>query len=196
MTLRDAIKEIESHDLAARLNLGSDFRTFLRAAQQEESIQFLMQKLAFPEVHNEVIGRVLEIAKQRFDPRYECPWDTAFAVYLLLLDIRCSDSAKLVAQQILQTPQIWWARSVANRIIWGKHFHSDAGFEQFDATPLFPNHSVQAVDATEVILPAAFLPSPPLAHLREYAATFANELRSYAPTQELWFSPLQYTFKS
>lgn len=116
MTFGGALKEVESHDLAARLNVASDFGTFLRAAQQQQSVRALIQELGSRKRLQEVFYRILELSRQKVDLRYENQWDTAIALYVLLISLKDFDLAKIAAQVAAQMPQCWWAKKVSTHI--------------------------------------------------------------------------------
>ena len=159
MTVREAMREIESHEFAARLNVASNFRTFLRAAQRQEAVRTLLQELDSQEKRQQVFFRILELSRQRVDPRYENQWDTALAVYVWLINLKDFDLAKVAAEAAAQALQCWWAMKVSGHILLGSLTHSNAGVEQREVTSSssISARETQASDVGEVILFGSFL---------------------------------------
>jgi hypothetical protein len=117
MTLDEVMKEIESHAFAARVNVASDLRTFLRAAQAERSVNDLLEELDSPEKRPAVLSKIYELTQRQVDPRYENPWDTALAVYVWAMSVRDSDLATIAAEAAAQAPQCWWAAKLSRKIL-------------------------------------------------------------------------------
>lgn len=114
MSLRDILPVIESHEFAARLNVASDFNTFSAAMAAEESFQAMRRELALAD---RIAERVLELLRRRVDVRYENPWDAAIAAYLLALCTSKPELAELVAANVLQASQLWWATKIARHVV-------------------------------------------------------------------------------
>jgi hypothetical protein len=117
MTLDEAMKEIESHEFAARVNVASDLTTFLQAAQAEPSVNCLLEELDSPEMRPAVLSKVYELTQRQVDPRYENPWDTALAVYVWAMSLRDLDLAKVAAKEVVQVPQCWWAAKLSRQLL-------------------------------------------------------------------------------
>ncbi len=155
MTFLEALREIESHKFAAHLNVASDFRTFLRAAEREESVRTLFRELTYSDRRERLFTRVLQLTNEQVDLRYQNPRDTALAVYVWLTSLQDWNLARVISQAVAQAPQCWWARYATNRILRGERMRSDSGFEVHAA---FSLPSVIGIlsgspDSTEVILP-------------------------------------------
>jgi hypothetical protein len=158
MIIREAMQEIESHEFAARLNVASDFRTFIQAAKSQEAVLTLWQELDSPEKCQQVLYRVFELSRQRVDPRYENPWDTALAVYVWLISSKDLDLARMAAEVAAQAPQCWWATKISRHILLEEQAYSGAGSEQHELSPVLPIPAkvTQNPDAGEAILFAGF----------------------------------------
>jgi hypothetical protein len=117
MTLNEAMKEIESHTFAARVNVASDLRTFLQAAQAEPSVKDLLEELDSPEKRPAVLSRIYELTQQQVDPRYENPWDTALAIYVWAMSLKDLDLAAIAAEVTARAPQCWWAAKLSRQML-------------------------------------------------------------------------------
>lgn len=135
MTFQEAMREIESHEFAARLNLASDFRTFLKIARDQKPTQALVGLLFEKQrqkvwlYHQELVYRIFELSQQKVDPRYENPWDTAFAVYIWAINLIDWDLSKLVAERISRIANCWWAQKISRHILLEQQ-KQKTGYEQ------------------------------------------------------------------
>jgi len=127
MNFEKAIREIEAPELSARLNVASDFRTFLRAAQQEEALRILLEGLNSKENLAKVILRVVELSQKETDPNYENPWDTALAVFLWAVNQKYPDLATALAKIVMRAPECWWVWKMARIVGLEKQVYSNAG---------------------------------------------------------------------
>ena len=155
MTLSEAMKEIESHRFAARLNIASNLRTFLEAAKHEEAVTVLSQALETPDSRSAVLLRTLELSRHRVDLRYENQWDTALAVYVWLMSSKDRGITSIMAEAAAHAPQCWWATRLARDVLLEGQARNNAGVEEHDFTPL-PSVK-QFSDAGEVVLSAGFV---------------------------------------
>jgi len=117
MTLAEAMKEIESHTFAAKLSVASNFQTFWIAARAEESVRYLSKELDKQVNLSRVFKRIGELSRQEMDLRYENQWDTALAVYLLLIKRRDIILAKMAAEMVARVPQCWWASKISYKML-------------------------------------------------------------------------------
>jgi hypothetical protein len=112
--MNEYFDQIEALTFAARVGVASDFRTFVAACLDENAVLALRRAMADVGLRIKVVHRALRLARQANDPRYESRWDSALAVYLLLLKDGGEDSlTRLVADSLATTPQLWWARKLA-----------------------------------------------------------------------------------
>lgn len=125
MNTKQAISNIESHELVVRLNIASDLKTFLKLAQQEEAVLWLGKQLDIYENRLEILARIYELSRYKIDLRYENQWDTALAVFLWLLSNKDPIIAKIGAEVASQIPQCWWAAKLSRFILFEKELSSD-----------------------------------------------------------------------
>ena len=121
------MKEIESHELAVRLNLAGNISGVLSAARREECVRYFLDRIQDIALINMLLLRALELSRQRVDPRYENPWDAAITVYMFLLNQNSFQMAKTVASAVDQTPRLWWARQYSDRLLKETLFKSNSG---------------------------------------------------------------------
>lgn len=133
MNLSEAMREAESHGFAARLNLASDLKTFLRAAKREESVLVLLDEMTSPDKRALVLSRVMQISQSRVDRRYENPGDVALAIYVWIMTFADLDFAKVAAQATEQVSKCWWARQIADQLLSAGHIHTTAGVLEVSA---------------------------------------------------------------
>lgn len=130
MNISEAMREVESHQFAARLNLASDLKTFLRAAKMEEGVTTLLEEMTSPDKRAGVLSRIVRISQNRVDRRYENPWDVSLAVYFWILTFTDLEFAKVAAQSIEHTGNCWWARQIADQLLSAGHIHTTAGVHE------------------------------------------------------------------
>jgi hypothetical protein len=159
MIFKEAMRKVESHEFAAYLNIASDIRTFLRAAQQEEAVLTLLKDLDSLENCWQILIRIFELSRQQIDLRYENQWDTALAIYVWLINLKDFDLAKIAAFVADRAPQCWWAKKISRHILLGEQVYNNAGFEQYKFTPssAILDTVNQISNAGESCLPISFL---------------------------------------
>jgi hypothetical protein len=126
VTFLRAATEVESLAFSARVNIASDFRTFLRAVAAEEAMSSLALLIKDPETAFRLMKRTLALVEQRFDYRYEHPRDSAIATYLLLLAARWPQLAGITAEAAASVPRTWWAAQVAREILERHHLQTSS----------------------------------------------------------------------
>lgn len=124
MTFDEALRDIESLEFAARVNIASDLRTFLRIAGDQESVRTVLSEIASEEKQQRVLSQALRLSRLQVDLRYENPWDSALAVYLWVLSLKVLPLAQVAAEAAVQAPRCWWAFRVADGILRGTLPHS------------------------------------------------------------------------
>lgn len=130
MTFDEALKEIESPEFSARLNLASDFKGFFHAVELEKAIGIALSHLCLLSNMTKLLRRISELTRQNVDLRYENPWDNTLTVYLWILNVRDVNIAKIAAEKVAETPQCWWATKYA------KHLLLDKGLVSMTANKL------------------------------------------------------------
>jgi len=117
MNIDEAIAEIESTSMVARLGVASDFRTFVAGIKLEPAVHFLYESMHDPKPVGRVLSRISALSRRHADCRYENPWDTALAVYLWMVAHRDRERAKLAAAIVSQAPQCWWATKLSRKLL-------------------------------------------------------------------------------
>ena len=126
MSFLESVTEIENDAYSARVNVASDFRTFLRAVIAEKATVELIRLIREQRTAFRLVGRTLQLARQRVDYRYEHPRDAAIATYVWLLAGRDPLLARIAAEAAEAVPKLWWASQVADVVLQGPHFGSDS----------------------------------------------------------------------
>ena len=118
MNANEVMHAIESPEFAARVNVASDFQTFLREASEQEAVSSLRRELASDDIRRRLCDRICQLARQQIDLRYENPNDTALTLYLWLLSLKEPQRAKRAAAVVVaHARQCWWATKVAYRLL-------------------------------------------------------------------------------
>lgn len=117
MTFDEALRDIESLDFAARVNIASDLRTFLRVAGDQESVRTVANEIVSEEKQQRLLFEALRLSRMQVDFRYENPWDSALAVFLWLLSSKVPPLARVAAEAVVQARQCWWALRMAHGIL-------------------------------------------------------------------------------
>jgi hypothetical protein len=94
---------------------------FLAIARDNESVRFVQAQLKNADRVAELTTRAYQRTQEPVDPRYENQWDVALAVYLWLLATENPRYALPVAYSVIVTPQCWWARQLARKIVLGAY---------------------------------------------------------------------------
>jgi hypothetical protein len=155
VTFTEAVREIESHNLAARLNVASDLKSFLRAAKEQEAIRIILRELDSQEKRQQILLRTIELSRQKIDPRYENQWDTALTLYVWLISLKDLELAKIVAEVAMQAPQCWWAKKISFSILLRGPVYTDASFQQHILA--LSSRINETTDSDDVILPTSYL---------------------------------------
>lgn len=134
MTLAELMTTIESPRFRIETNTASDLRTFQRSVHQHPAVRQLVETLASPEAQHHVLNRILSLSRQSPDPRYENAADTPLSVYLVTLNGRDAELARVGAQVISEAKQCWWARAIADHIILGRNLGTSAADVITDVT--------------------------------------------------------------
>jgi len=119
MTLEEAIRQIESSEFSAYVNVASGFRVFIRALTISEPVTQLRGLSRDPKVINQLLARVHYISRLSTDPRFENPWDTSLAAYLLTLASANLNAARTAAATVASLPRCWWAARLAESVLAG-----------------------------------------------------------------------------
>jgi hypothetical protein len=118
MELKPLLERIESVQFATQVDIASGFRVFQRALEKSEFAQSLARYVQeHPQSKQGVYRRLLELLEMNDQPDYAHPYDPALAGYLYVLNRSDPALADMAARRILQTPQLWWAKRLANHIL-------------------------------------------------------------------------------
>lgn len=190
MTLQEIMRLVEGHEFAARLNLASDMRTLLSIALQQDEIRRLIELLEKPEAQEEVLRRVVQISRQRIDPRYENPGDAALAVYVWVLNVRGSRLARLAADAAIEAPHCWWAEKIVQQVgstgrVPSENYTqpAESGFQivrnagSDDTCTTLPFFASLIAKSARVQFPEMQSQGPPAAHANQFTGGYAAEVR-------------------
>jgi hypothetical protein len=127
MTKAEAMHKIESDGFSAVVNLASSLKTFLRIVADQPEIQSLSREMNSSKVTAEVFRRTMDLVMSPAEAEFEHPADAAIAAYIWLISNQDQKYAEIAAETVLDCPQFWWARKVADEIRSASRFHSNAG---------------------------------------------------------------------
>ena len=107
---------IESADFSAEVSAQSGFYQFLNGLRTHVAVETLADAVQRQRSHRAmIVSRVLTIADQRIDMRYEHPADTALAVYLLVLASVDEKLFEITRSVVGMLPNCWWASRIASK---------------------------------------------------------------------------------
>ncbi len=176
MKIEQAMNEIESLELCARVNIASGYRIFLQLIQEEESVRILLRELNSREQMSKilqmVLNRISDILQKQSDPRYENPSDTAIAIYLWVISVKDLNLAKAAAAFVDQAPRCWWAAKVSHEVLSNEPFRSDSRTSDWNRV-LIPQASKSVTPTIQ-----APLPVPPFKNYQWNTEKFENEYKA------------------
>lgn len=117
MTIAELFNAIESHKMAAEVNIASSRRLANEIVRSHPIVRELADKMKKPRVTERIFLRLLGLTSQATDPRYENPSDIALLAYLLLLSWRDRQLALIAGSAVCQMPNLWWASKMATDIL-------------------------------------------------------------------------------
>ena len=117
MKLVDLFETIESHSTAGQINLASHFAQAVRLVQEHTAFGHLLNEITERSKGEKVLRRVLELAENGVDVRYENPYDVALMMYALALLQQQPPIASIASAALLRVPRLWWALKVATMIL-------------------------------------------------------------------------------
>lgn len=117
MTFKKIMKEIESHNFAAYLNVVGNFENFINTIKKLELVWMLLEELNSEKKVQKLAKRVLDISGQKIDPKYENPKDIALSIYIWLISLKDLELAKMIAKTAIQIPQSWWTKRMSYKIL-------------------------------------------------------------------------------
>jgi hypothetical protein len=117
MKVIDLFAEVESQRFAANFRILSGFRVFQLALQADATLAQLSTALAqSPQDAQAVLQRLLDLLKANEQPEYAHPYDAAIAGYLYVISRADPSLTKRAIEGVLATPQLWWARRLAQQL--------------------------------------------------------------------------------
>ena len=117
-SMRALFQAVESPRSAARLNVASGSEHFLRLLSQDPVVRELLADATIRSQAEDVLRRLLHLAQQCVDPRYENPFASALAAYLLVLHSTHLDLARIAAEAVRATARnCWWAERTAREAL-------------------------------------------------------------------------------
>jgi hypothetical protein len=160
MSVEQSLKEIKSHEFAARLNVVSSMASFFAAANKEPAVTSLYQDISESgEAREEVLGLIHDLCQIEIDRRYENPSDTALAVLLWLTVYAAPDYSYMAADLVDRASQCWYAKKLARRILQPSRVAS--GNSPGSDVPNVPrSQSVTSGDSLIIMNPGAKLVHP------------------------------------
>lgn len=130
MNLHEEMQTIESHEMAARLNLALNLRQLFGIAQGEEAINSLRKKLDDAETIKLILLRIHELVELSPDPRYENPYDTAIAIYLWVLFTNNNYVGGFAAEHASRLRQGFWTPEYVRHIQVGDILRNEASLSK------------------------------------------------------------------
>lgn len=173
--------EIESHEFACRVNVASDFGTFVRGVVAQPAVHSLQRELEKESGRQWVLLRIAmrfdSIASETTDYRYEHHGDTALATYQLLIADALPNIARAFATRIRSSPSLWWARKTADHIL--AEFDDSVGTDSlsfyFDPGEIYSTVLASDAGETQWINPSVDVPV--LVELTEFGAEASDASR-------------------
>ena len=118
MNWQEALEEIRSVEFDVSLNVVSGTNSYFRAAAQQPAVQeAYRQMIESGDIREEALGLIYDLAGEPVAPQFENPNDTALAILLWLTNFTIPDVVESVATRVDQTPQCWYAKKLAQRIL-------------------------------------------------------------------------------
>lgn len=117
MTLSEMCRAIESHEMAARVNVASDLRVALDIVRIHPTVREFVKALNELGVAERILRRTFELAEQATDVRYENPNDVALMIYTWLLHQQDAVLASVASAAVCQVSNLWWASKFCTQVI-------------------------------------------------------------------------------
>jgi hypothetical protein len=108
---------IESREFRLVANQAAGLLTFKRLVEQHEVFTDIIKFASDKQGALQLLGRILELSSKENDQRYENPYDTALATYLLALDATNSEYSVPAAYLTRSASQLWWSVRISTDII-------------------------------------------------------------------------------
>lgn len=117
MILNEIFEQIESHAFNARLDVASGFKVFMMGLKDEVILQTLIETIykSFDK-RQTTYQRMMALVDDNPNPETMHPYDASIAGYLYALEQVSSDEIRSTIDTILATPNLWWAKRLAQYI--------------------------------------------------------------------------------
>jgi hypothetical protein len=115
--LPDLMREVESPEFDARLNVISGLSHFCRVAIGHRLTRQLVEQLAHDDNFQMVRNRANELLGERPSGDEGHNWDVALAIYILALSEVKVEPIRSLLEELEQERACWWARRVAAQIL-------------------------------------------------------------------------------
>lgn len=157
LSIREIFRNIESHDLAADLNLALNLSRFFKIANEQESVQNLKSLIKDLKNINIILLRIKWLTEEKVDLRYENPNDTAITIYTWVLLSEHTQAGKIAAEYAINLRQGWWAIKYARNVLNEARQSSSTGHEDVKTDAL---STIEVDEAGEILI--YFAPSTKL----------------------------------
>lgn len=178
---RSLFDQIESNETAARVNVASGFKLFVRALTSLPPYLRLQSLSEKRENSQEMLTRILKLTEVRIDTKFGNPFDTSLAVYLLILRSTYPDLALIGAEAVSRTQNCWWASRVAEEIYAGEMTKTD---QVYVVNVYVPEETQRLVTVNTVDVGVATLYADFLANVSLDYYTEKGFLKAYAEAVE------------
>ena len=116
--ISDLFELVESHEMAARVNLASSVESALRILLREDAVvELLTISRHTDDALYTVLMRVMDLTRRSSDVRFENPYDAALLAYTVVIGECSEDLSLIAASAICHVPNLWWAASIARKNI-------------------------------------------------------------------------------
>lgn len=122
MKLHDLFEYVESDRFSAFINAASGLSVVLLEFDNNAAVQTFIKRLT-SDSEKAAYDRLVFLAGAMAPDQVEHPRDAALAAYLYVLNKSNSNTAQQAIEHILQTPNLWWARRLA------QHYKQEAETE-------------------------------------------------------------------
>ena len=121
----ELLKQLETHEFSAQINVCSDLICVERAIFSSEVVREIVKLCKKdPLVIEAILERTRHLGNIAIDVRYESPWDIAFAAHLLILRVADQDAAFTAASLVSNARNTWWAVKIADAIFFPQRYAS------------------------------------------------------------------------
>jgi hypothetical protein len=118
MTIEQCFSKIEDPGFAAVLNAASTLSVFIDIMEAESPFTQLVEEAKRdPRGVPKVFDRIRALAETPINQHYENPNDVALSAYAWAVGKIAPSLSTLVAEYIIEIPNIWWSASIASVVL-------------------------------------------------------------------------------